>query len=292
VETARVRPSPRGRLLALAGGRRLRVVTAGPMASRRPLVALEAGAFGFSADWAAVQARLAEAGFRSVAYDRAGLGFSDPGPEPRHSLAILADFERMLADVGGPAPLVLCGHSMAGLHLRLAARALRERLSGVALIDAVAPEAMESPLVSRFVGGFSQASRLAAWGAEAGLLAPLADAGLGNAIGVSGAAAREKRWAFADPGHNRWAAREVAAWPESARQAREAGPLDPDLPTAVVIAGPRRATAGTIDWRAARAAASRRGRVFAAEKANHASLLGEAFADVVVSAVEHAAGAA
>jgi pimeloyl-ACP methyl ester carboxylesterase len=57
----------------------MHVVPVGP-AERQPLVLLEAGSTGFSADWAMVQARLAARGVRSLAYDRAGLGLSDPGP--------------------------------------------------------------------------------------------------------------------------------------------------------------------------------------------------------------------
>ena len=45
----------------------------------------ESGAFGFSADWQVVQ-DMAAKGVRSCAYDRAGLGFSDPGPQPRDGL--------------------------------------------------------------------------------------------------------------------------------------------------------------------------------------------------------------
>ena len=66
---------------------------------------LEAGSFGFSADWAAVQARLAAEGLRSLAYDRAGLGLSDPGPEPRDSQAIVGDLEALLAALGETGPL-------------------------------------------------------------------------------------------------------------------------------------------------------------------------------------------
>ena len=109
----------RGERFSIGDDRRLRAVRAGPARSDRPLVVLEAGAFGFSADWAAVQARLADQGVRSLAYDRAGLGYSDPGPEPRDSLAIAVDLERLLASIGETGPLILCGHSMAGLHVRL-----------------------------------------------------------------------------------------------------------------------------------------------------------------------------
>src|ERR1700722_20558461 len=109
---------PRGRMVEIGGGRRLRAVTEGPPASPRPLVVLEAGSFGFSADWAAVQMRLAAEGLRSLAYDRAGLGVSDPGSMPRDSNAIVGDLEALLAALGETGPLIVCGHSMAGFHVR------------------------------------------------------------------------------------------------------------------------------------------------------------------------------
>ena len=54
-----------------------------------------------------------------LAYDRAGLGLSDPGPSPRDGLAIAYDLERLLAEAGEAGPYLLVGHSMAGLHTRL-----------------------------------------------------------------------------------------------------------------------------------------------------------------------------
>src|SRR5512143_2460264 len=65
-------PKPRGQLYDVGGGRRLHMLCAGPTEGAGPTVLMEAGAFGFSADWAAVQSRLAAEGIRSCAYDRAG----------------------------------------------------------------------------------------------------------------------------------------------------------------------------------------------------------------------------
>ena len=72
----------RGQMVDI-GGRSLRMVCAGPDrgASTNPTVLLEAGAFGFSADWAVVQGQLADLGVRSCAYDRAGLGHNTFTPE-------------------------------------------------------------------------------------------------------------------------------------------------------------------------------------------------------------------
>lgn len=270
--------------------RTLHAVLGGPRGSPQPLVVLEAGAFGFSADWAAVQEKLSRRGLRSLAYDRAGLGFSSSGPEPRDGESIAQDLERLLAHLGEPGPFVLCGHSMAGLHVRLFAARNAGRVVGVVLVDATTPEAMDSKMISGFVQHFGRASRLAAWGAEAGLLAPLSGTGLGDAIGLEGAPGMEKRWAFADPGHNHWAAREVQCWADSARQAREAGHLDPRLPVAVILTGTAADRTGFRALQTAPARASDHGLVDYVAGASHATMLNGVFADAIIRGVEHAMG--
>ncbi|MEO9213861.1 MAG: alpha/beta fold hydrolase [Caulobacteraceae bacterium] len=279
-------PAPRGRMVEIAPGRRLHLIRAGPTDGSGPLVVLEAGAFGFSADWAAVQGKLAAEGVASFAYDRAGLGFSDPGPSPRDSLAIAGDLEALLAGAGEAGPLILCAHSMAGLHARLFASRNPERMRGLVLVDATTPEAMESKWVGGLVGQFARASRLAAWGAEAGLLRPLAES-LGDAIGLHGAARAEKRWAFALGSHNRQAAEEVASWAASARMAREAAGLDPDWPVAVILAGKPGGASKLRAMQAAPARGSRAGRIETVAGASHATLLGGGYADAIVRGVAH-----
>jgi pimeloyl-ACP methyl ester carboxylesterase len=285
------RPDPRGAMVDI-GGRRLHVVRAGPEAGAGPLVLLEAGAFGFSADWAAVQAGLARRGFASLAYDRAGLGLSDPGPLPRDGAAIGADVEALLARVVPNGPLILCGHSMAGLHVhRLAAR-LRERIAALVLVDAATPQSMNSKLVSVAVAQFAGLSRLAAWGAGAGLLRPLATTPLGDRIGLAGEVGDHKRWAFADATHNSAAADEVAQWPAIARQALEAGALDPAWPVAVILAGPADVRSALKTLQTAPAHASRRGSVDHLAEANHASMLAAPHSEIIVAAVERVCAAA
>jgi pimeloyl-ACP methyl ester carboxylesterase len=265
-------------------GRRLRVVADGAATSGRPLVVLEAGSFGFSADWAAVQAGLSAEGLRSLAYDRAGLGWSQPGPEPRDSQAIVGDLEALLGALGESGPLIVCAHSMAGLHARLFAGRNAARVTALVLVDAVTPETTDHPLAAQMVGHFHSLSKLAAWGAKAGLARPLAGP-LGDAIGLPPLAAAEKRHAFAHAEHNRWAAAEVAAWRSSAEQARAAGAYAVELPIAVVLTGDGRQPAARHVVQTAPAAASRHGFVFHVPRANHASLLGERHAGHIVRAI-------
>jgi len=278
---------PRGRLVDI-GGRRLRIVCEGPRGTG-PTVILEAGAFGFAADWASVQARLTRQGVRSCAYDRAGLGYSDPGPRPRDGLAATQDLERLLVAAHEPGPYVLVGHSMAGLRVRLFAVRNPDKVAGLVLVDATTPEATETPQMRDFVGHFATVSRLAGWGASAGLFKPLSPL-LGDSIGLTGVAAQEKRWAFANAGHNRWAAEEVEAWLKTADQARMAGKLDPEWPVAVITAGRKPRDWETMQALPARQA--RRGYHRNVPEATHASLLGERFADQIVAGIDFVRDAA
>ena len=141
------------------------MVCAGPQ-DGRPVVVFEAGAFGLSADWGAVQARLADRGVRSCAYDRAGLGRSDPGPRPRDGLAVTSDFEKMLAASGEPGPYIFVGHSMAGLYGRLFAGRNPDKVAGLVLVDAATPEAADSAIARTWIGRFGTASKVAGWTAS------------------------------------------------------------------------------------------------------------------------------
>lgn len=282
----------RGSLVDIDAGRRLHAVFAGPVDSPYPLVVLEAGAFGFSADWAAVQDTLGAANYRSLAYDRAGLGRSDAGAPPRDGLAIVADLERLLIATGEVGPLIVCGHSMAGLHTRLFAEHNPKRIVGLVLVDAVTPEAMDSNLISVGIGQFGHMARAFAWGAGTGLFKPLAATALGDQIGLTGAARDEKRWAFGDTEHNRWAAEEVTQWGQSSREAREAGALDSDWPVAVILAGAAESANPLKALQVAPARASRAGSIEYVAGASHATMLNATYAPAIVRGVEHVCAAA
>jgi pimeloyl-ACP methyl ester carboxylesterase len=275
-------PPLRGRMIDI-GGRALHMVCAGP-ADGRPVVILEAGAFGLSADWGAVQAKLATHGVRSCAYDRAGLGRSDPGPRPRDGLAIAGDFEKMLSASGEPGPYIYVGHSMAGLYARLFAGRNPDKVAGLVLVDAATPEAADLPRARQFISSFSAASRIAGWGASAGLFKPVSP-WMGDRIGLPPEAAVDKRRAFASGPHNRWAAEEVAQWMAASAQAAALPPFDPDWPVAVVTAGPAAGREAWKTFQTAPARASSRPYVANIDAAGHATLLGEGFADEIVKAV-------
>jgi pimeloyl-ACP methyl ester carboxylesterase len=273
----------RGQLIDIGGGRRMRLVCDGPPGAG-PTVVFEAGSFGLAADWAEVQKRLTAQGVRSCAYDRAGMGYSDPGPQPRDSMAIVSDLEKLLTAGQVKPPYILVGHSMAGLHVHLFALRNRASMAGLVLVDATTPEATDLGMIRTFVGHFSTLSNLAGLGASAGLFKPLVPL-MGDKIGLEGDATREKRWAFAHGPHNRTAAEEVALWLTDAEQARKAGALDPAWPVSVITAGAARG--GWKQIQAIPARKSRHGYVENVPAASHASLLGMHHADAIVRGVDH-----
>jgi len=77
---------------------------------------------------------------RTVIYDRAGIGQSDPAPTPRTAQAIVHDLHRLLTQAQIAGPYLLVGHSFAGLPLRLFAHQFPHEVVGLVLLDVVHPD--------------------------------------------------------------------------------------------------------------------------------------------------------
>jgi pimeloyl-ACP methyl ester carboxylesterase len=279
------------------GGRRLRLYCSGPelaandadnAAAGAPTILFEAGAFGTGADWAVVQAKVSDR-WRACAYDRAGLGYSDPGPEPRDSKAIASDLEEVLAAAGEKPPYILVAHSMAPVHAYLFALRHPDWIKGLVLVDATPPDSMTDPVIAGQVRRFAEAVSFAPMTAAFGFnffAGPL----LGDDIGLPEPARTEKARAFVSARHNRWAAAEAGLWTRDGVEARAAGALSPDLPVAVITAGP-----GNPHFKAAQAAPAERslyGTYQNIAEASHASLLGPRYCDAIVRGIEHVIAAA
>lgn len=274
----------RGEMIDIGGGRRMHIVCEGPKSSA-PTILFEAGAFGFSADWGAAQPKVVAQGLHACAYDRAGLGLSDPGPEPRDAKAVVTDLERLLKAAHEDGPFILVGHSMAGLYLPLFAARNPDKIAGLVFVDAATPEVGETASGRQFADAFAKASRLAALGARLGLFTPLKGTWLGDKYGLPPAASAEKRAAFASPAHNRWASAEVDQWMTSVAESKAAGPLNPAWPVAVITAGKHRADLTSMTYAPARN--SRAGYSENVPQATHQTLVGLAYSDAVVRGIDH-----
>jgi pimeloyl-ACP methyl ester carboxylesterase len=278
---------PSGRYVDI-GGRKLRLVCAGPPKSDKPTIWMEAGAWGLAADFAAVQQKLAERGLRSCAYDRAGMGFSDPGPKPRDSAHIVADLEKLIAASGEPGPFILMAHSMAGQHVRLFAGRNPGKVAGLVLIEAVTPEMTQNPEAERFLGRVRMVARASAVANTLGLSRIAYSKG--DRIGLPPQGSAEKKHAFVSGRHARTAADEVMVWRQGSHQAA-AVQLDPRWPVAVITAGDESRLG---EWNIARRAperASRAGYYENARQAAHASVLGLEHNAAVLRGVDHVLGA-
>jgi pimeloyl-ACP methyl ester carboxylesterase len=277
--------APSGRYVDI-GGRKLRLVCEGPAQSvgGAPTVWMEAGAFGLAADFAAIQQKLTAKGIRSCAYDRAGMGWSDPGPKPRDSEAIVGDLEKLIAASGERGPFILMGHSMAGLHTRLFAARNPDKVAGLVLIEATTPEQIDSANTEKFLGAFTTLSKFAALSASVGTTLPLYWTA-GDRIGLPPQGSAEKRHAYVSGRHARTAAEEVENWPRSAAEAKAVAPYDPKWPVAVIVAdrgeGDNPGDARRVPERAAKA-----GTYEAVVGASHTTVLGLTYGDSAVRGVE------
>ncbi|MEO8811741.1 MAG: alpha/beta hydrolase [Caulobacteraceae bacterium] len=137
-----------GRLVRLPDGRRLNLRCSG---AGSPTVILEGGFAATSMGWYKVQPLIARHR-RVCSYDRAGYGFSDPGPLPRDGAAVARDLDDALRAAGIGGPFVLVGHSAGGLYVRLFADRRPGEVVGMVLVDP-SVEHQDERLAERFGPG-------------------------------------------------------------------------------------------------------------------------------------------
>ncbi len=232
------------------GGRMLNIDCAG---TGQPAIILESGAPlafytqpkqiwengmphpGYS--WVGIQRQLAK--FTTTCwYDRAGTGWSDPGPYPRDSAAQARDLHALLGGAGVPPPYVLVSESSAALEARVYTELYPLEVAGLALVDGVHPDLLlrtraRAARIPRFV--YHSQDVMARVFYEVGMLR----LGSGNRPAPAppqGITPAEWRmiWHLNHAAKARSALMEdIAAWEQSAIQARGAGSLG-DRPLIVV----------------------------------------------------------
>jgi pimeloyl-ACP methyl ester carboxylesterase len=116
----------------LAGSRRLHYVCAG---SGNPLVLFEVSGFSNSMSFRDARSALSRR-TRVCAYDRAGIGWSDPGP-PEIPVSMLADdLGVVLNELEPDRPVILVASSIGGVIAEFFARRHPERIAGLVFLDA------------------------------------------------------------------------------------------------------------------------------------------------------------
>jgi pimeloyl-ACP methyl ester carboxylesterase len=108
-----------------------------------PTVVLDAGWGYTSVEWSAwVQPEVAEHTC-VCAYDRSGMGWSEPGPGSPNATQTADELHALLQEADEEGPYVLVGHSLAGLYSRVYAERYPEEIAGVVLVDSSHPDQFE-----------------------------------------------------------------------------------------------------------------------------------------------------
>jgi pimeloyl-ACP methyl ester carboxylesterase len=133
---ARAYPPP-GQMVDV-GGYRLHINCIG---TGSPTVVIEAGWGDSSGAWSSWVQPPAARTTRVCTYDRAGMGYSEPGPLPRTAERFAQELHTLLSGAGVAGPYVLVGHSLGGATVRVFAHEYATDVAGVVLIDSMGPGA-------------------------------------------------------------------------------------------------------------------------------------------------------
>jgi pimeloyl-ACP methyl ester carboxylesterase len=109
------------------------------MGSGSPTVVFDSGFLDWAPAWSTVQPQIGK-WTRACSYDRAGAGFSDPGPMPRTSERIAEELYSALHRAGIAGPYILVGHAFGGDNVRTFADLHMREVAGLVLVDADATD--------------------------------------------------------------------------------------------------------------------------------------------------------
>lgn len=122
--------APPGQLVDV-GGYKMHIYCTG---EGSPTVILDHVGAANSAEWALVQPVVA-AHTRVCAYDRAGFGWSEPGPGPQNAEHNAQELHTLLANASIDGPFVLVGHSFGANVGRVFAADFPDETAGLVLVD-------------------------------------------------------------------------------------------------------------------------------------------------------------
>ena len=116
-----------------------------------PTVVMDSGLGGTVLDWQLVQPEVAQFA-RVCTYDRAGMGWSEPGAQPRTSQQIVEELHALLGNAGVQGPYVLVGHSFGGTNVQLYASQYPNEVAGMVLVDSATEDEMLVTLTEELRG--------------------------------------------------------------------------------------------------------------------------------------------
>lgn len=199
-----------------------------------PTVILDSAADMMSADWAWVQPEIAKQ-TRVCSYDRAGMGWSDPGPQPRDAQQVVSELHTLLNHANISGPYVLVGHSAAGLYARLYAAQYPDEVVGMVLVDPGHPD-MDQQIPELQAQNASDASLVETMRVLSYFGLPrLLGVGKSNAQGLPAQQAAEVNAFVSTPQHWATLGALMDATPATYDEVRATGSLG-DMPLAVVSA--------------------------------------------------------
>src|SRR5215207_9853289 len=101
---------------------------------RAPTVVMDSALGGTVLDWQLVQPEVAKFA-RVCTYDRAGMGWSEAGTQPRTSRQIVKELHTLLGNAGVRGPYVVVGHSFGGTNMQVYASQYPDEVAGMVLVD-------------------------------------------------------------------------------------------------------------------------------------------------------------
>src|ERR1017187_1041648 len=124
-------------------GHRMHIICTG---SGSPTIVLEAVLGNDELTWGGVQPVLSST-TRVCSYDRAGFGWSDALPAPRDADHIAAELHELLLQAKVTGPIVLMGHSMAGVYMRDYVTRYPADIVGIVFEDGSTPLQDDNPVM-------------------------------------------------------------------------------------------------------------------------------------------------